>query len=96
LSICKNLVEAQQGTLSFTSQPGVGSTFSFSLPMELFSVSELPIRDDHASVDFDSSFAEDYPLDILLVENHPVSQKVAMAMLQELGYAPGLASNGLE
>lgn len=96
LSICKNLVEAQQGTLSFTSQPGVGSTFSFSLPMELFSVSELPIRDDHASVDFDSSFAEDYPLDILLVENHPVSQKVAMAMLQELGYAPDLASNGLE
>jgi signal transduction histidine kinase/CheY-like chemotaxis protein len=96
LSICKNLVEAQQGTLSFTSQPGVGSTFSFSLPMELFSVSELPIRDDHASVGFDSSFAEDYPLDILLVENHPVSQKVAMAMLQELGYAPDLASNGLE
>jgi signal transduction histidine kinase/ActR/RegA family two-component response regulator len=96
LSICKNLVEAQQGTLSFTSQPGVGSTFSFSLPMELFSVSELPIRDDHASVGFDSSFAEDYPLDILLVENHPVSQKVAMAMLQELGYAPGLASNGFE
>ena len=96
LSICKNLVEAQQGTLSFTSQPGVGSTFSFSLPMELFSVSELPIRDDHAWVGFDSSFAEDYPLDILLVENHPVSQKVAMAMLQELGYAPDLASDGLE
>ncbi|WP_454867053.1 ATP-binding protein [Pseudomonas lini] len=96
LSICKTLVEAQQGTLSFTSQPGVGSTFSFSLPMELFSVSELPIRDDHALVGFDSSFAEDYPLDILLVENHPVSQKVAMAMLEELGYAPDLASDGLE
>ncbi|WP_448723676.1 ATP-binding protein [Pseudomonas farris] len=96
LSICKNLVEAQQGTLSFTSQSGVGSTFSFSLPMELFSVSELPIRDDHASVGFDSSFAEDYPLDILLVENHPVSQKVAMAMLQELGYTPDLASDGLQ
>ncbi|MCE6977397.1 response regulator [Pseudomonas frederiksbergensis] len=96
LSICKNLVEAQQGTLSFTSQPGVGSTFSFSLPMELFSVSEIPIGDDHAVVGFDSSFAEDYPLDILLVENHPVSQKVAMAMLQALGYAPDLASDGLE
>ncbi|WP_447789774.1 MULTISPECIES: ATP-binding protein [Pseudomonas] len=96
LSICKTLVEAQQGTLSFTSQAGVGSTFSFSLPMELFSVSELPIRDDHALVGFDSSFAEDYPLDILLVENHPVSQKVAMAMLEELGYTPDLASDGLE
>lgn len=96
LSICKNLIEAQQGSLSFTSQPGVGSTFSFSLPMELFSVSEIPIRDDHVAVGFDSAFAGDYPLDILLVENHPVSQKVAMAMLQELGYAPDLVSNGLE
>ncbi|UVM52589.1 response regulator [Pseudomonas sp. B21-015] len=96
LSICKNLVEAQQGTLSFTSQPGVGSTFSFSLPMALFSVSELPLEDDHAAVGFDSSFAEDYPLDILLVENHPVSQKVAIAMLEMLGYTPDLASDGLE
>ncbi|WPN65001.1 ATP-binding protein [Pseudomonas sp. P9_35] len=96
LSICKNLLEAQQGTLTFTSQPGVGSTFSFSLPLALFSVSEIPIKDDHAAVGFDSSFAEDYPLDVLLAENHPVSQKVAMAMLQELGYAPDLASDGLE
>jgi CheY-like chemotaxis protein len=96
LSICKNLIEAQRGTLSFTSQPGVGSTFSFSLPMELFSVSEIPLGDDPASVDFDSSFAEDYPLDILLVENHPISQKVALAMLQALGYTPALASDGLE
>lgn len=96
LSICKTLVEAQQGTLSFTSQPGVGSTFAFSLPMAFFSASEIPLADDHALVGFDSSFARAYPLDILLVENHPVSQKVAMTMLQELGYAPELASDGLE
>lgn len=95
LSICKNLVEAQQGTLSFTSQPGVGSTFCVSLPMEIFPVSEIPIEEE-AAVSYDASFAQQYPLDILLVENHPVSQKVAMAMLQELGYAPDLASNGME
>ncbi|UZE19471.1 response regulator [Pseudomonas sp. B21-054] len=96
LSICKTLVEAQHGTLTFTSQPGVGSTFSFSLPMALFSTKEIPTGDDPAAVGFDSSFAADYPLDILLVENHSLSQKVAMAMLQELGYAPDLASDGLE
>lgn len=95
LSICKNLVEAQRGTLSFTSQPGVGSTFSFSLPMEIFPVSQIPLEEE-AQVDYDSSFASQYPLDILLVENHPVSQKVAMAMLQELGYSPDLASTGQE
>ncbi|MEL4169071.1 MULTISPECIES: ATP-binding protein [unclassified Pseudomonas] len=95
LSICKNLVEAQRGTLSFTSQPGVGSTFSFSLPMEIFPVSQIPLEEE-AQVGYDSSFASQYPLDILLVENHPVSQKVAMAMLQELGYSPDLASTGQE
>ncbi|WHS61836.1 ATP-binding protein [Pseudomonas sp. G2-4] len=96
LSICKTLVEAQGGTLTFTSQPGVGSTFCFSLPMALFSTREIPTGDDSAAVGFDSSFAVDYPLDILLVENHSLSQKVATAMLQELGYAPDLASDGLE
>ncbi|MCP1444752.1 signal transduction histidine kinase/CheY-like chemotaxis protein [Pseudomonas sp. GGS8] len=96
LSICKSLVEAQQGTLSFTSQPGVGSTFSFSLPMEHFSISEIPVENNHAAVGFDASFAQDYPLDILLVENHPINQKVALAMLQALGYTPDLTSNGLE
>lgn len=95
LSICKNLVEAQRGTLSFTSQPGVGSTFSFSLPMEIFPVSQIPLEEE-AQAGYDSSFASQYPLDILLVENHPVSQKVAMAMLQELGYSPDLASTGQE
>ncbi|UZE02477.1 ATP-binding protein [Pseudomonas mediterranea] len=96
LSICKKLVEALQGTLSFTSQSGVGSTFSFSLPLAPFRGSEIPLDDDHAAVGFDSSFASRYPLDILLVENHPVNQKVALAMLEALGYAPELASDGLE
>ncbi|WP_055128508.1 ATP-binding protein [Pseudomonas mediterranea] len=96
LSICKKLVEALQGTLSFTSQSGVGSTFSFSLPLAPFRGSEIPLDDDHAAMEFDSSFARRYPLDILLVENHPVNQKVALAMLEALGYAPGLASDGLE
>lgn len=95
LSICKKLVEAQQGTLSFTSQSGIGSTFSFSLPLAPFRGSEIPLGDDHDAVGFDSSFARRYPLDILLVENHPVNQKVAMAMLETLGYTPDLASDGL-
>ncbi|POA59603.1 MULTISPECIES: ATP-binding protein [unclassified Pseudomonas] len=97
LSICKNLVEVQGGTLSFTSEPGVGSTFSFSLPIEPFSASEIPSENDHKLVvSFDSSFSRNYCLNILLVENHPINQKVALEMLQALGYAPTLASDGLE
>src|SRR5450830_121815 len=96
LSICKNLIEAQGGVLSFSSLLGFGSTFSFSLANELFSDSEIAVAVDRPAVVFDLSFARHYPLDILLVENHPLNQKVAMAMLQTLGYTPDLASDGLE
>ena len=97
LSICKTLVEAQNGTLSFSSQLGLGSTFYFTLPLQPFNEAPLPLDDEQDLLQaFDSSFAERFPLQVLLVENHPVSQKVAMAMLQKVGYAPHLASNGLE
>ncbi|WP_191486730.1 ATP-binding protein [Pseudomonas sp. FEN] len=96
LSICKHLIEAQNGILSFSSVPGRGSIFSFSLPIESFSASQIPTVSNHPEVLFDSSFARQYPLDILLVENHPLNQKVALAMLQTLGYSPDLVSSGLE
>lgn len=96
LAICKRLIEAQAGELSVSSRFGVGSIFSFSLPTEPFLAGEIPVAMDPPLPVFDTSFARDYPLDILLVENHPLNQKVAMAMLQTLGYEPDLASNGLE
>ena len=35
-------------------------------------------------------------LKILLVEDNPINQKVAMLMMKKLGYAPDLASDGIE
>jgi PAS domain S-box-containing protein len=36
------------------------------------------------------------PLSILLAEDHPVNQKLAIAILSQLGYAADIATNGLE
>ncbi|TDD98033.1 hybrid sensor histidine kinase/response regulator [Flavobacterium cellulosilyticum] len=45
---------------------------------------------------FSEDFAETYPLDILLVEDNLINQKLAMRVLTKLGYQPKLANNGRE
>ncbi len=42
------------------------------------------------------TFALQYPLDILLVEDNLINQKLAMRILTKLGYKPALANNGRE
>jgi signal transduction histidine kinase/DNA-binding response OmpR family regulator len=47
-------------------------------------------QDKKLSVDF----AQKYPLQILIAEDNPVNQKLAIRILNKLGYEPGLAANG--
>ncbi|MBI4859092.1 MAG: response regulator [Candidatus Riflebacteria bacterium] len=45
---------------------------------------------------FDSEMGKGHPLSILLVEDNPVNQRLALILLERLGYLADLAANGLE
>ncbi|MET1079507.1 MAG: ATP-binding protein [Pseudomonas sp.] len=96
LSICKSLVEALGGALAFSSQKGVGSVFSFCIAVEPFHPVEIPVEDRQDQVEFTPSFAQRFPLRILLAEDNPVNQRIAVAMLQKLGYQPAVVADGMQ
>ena len=93
LSICRHLVELMGGSIGLTSEPGLGSRFWFTLPCRReirlppapvpAAAPRQPERRARASR-------------VLLVEDHPANQKLALWLLQREGYQVTLAENGAE
>ena len=105
LAICRQLVELMGGTIQVDSAPGKGSTFTFDIiaePLEMSddllaasAVLETPLSKPVLN-GRPPTAAEGLALKILLVEDNVINQKVAVRLLERLGYQPDVASNGLE
>ena len=91
LAICKRLSELMGGEISVSSDLGEGSTFSFTVRAEEAAVVREPAGPAHRH---DVSLTG--PVRILVVEDNAVNQMVARRMLQKVGAAVEVASNGLE
>ena len=98
LSITRRLVELMDGSMSVESEPGRGSCFFFTIAVAkaeqpaVAEASSAAAQSDNAS---ESSGAADGP-SVLVAEDHPINQKLAMAILTRRGYRVTLAANGRE
>lgn len=91
LSLVQRLVELLGGHIQVETDPGKGSSFRFELPLELASPAE-------ASKTPETILQAETPLSMraLVVEDNPVNQRVAVALLNRLGFQTEAVTNGKE
>ncbi len=93
LSICRSLVRRMHGRIWVQSAEHQGSTFFFDACFGLTSeVATVATMHDHQ----EESPQNQRVLDVLLVEDNPVNQQFALAVMKKAGHRVSLAENGQE
>ncbi|MFT7651448.1 MAG: signal transduction histidine kinase/serine/threonine protein kinase/CheY-like chemotaxis protein [Candidatus Azotimanducaceae bacterium] len=93
LTICKRLVEAMGGGIEVHSKPDEGSIFSFTIVMGKASetaqqLAQPPVKRADASVLYNRK--------ILVAEDNPINQQLALEFLQRAGAIVDIAETGRE
>jgi PAS domain S-box-containing protein len=91
LSICRRLVSLMKGEIGVTSENGEGSTFWFTVVLPKSKVAVITHLEKNETLVDNRTLGH-----ILVVEDNPVNQKVALGMLQKLGHRVEVVGNGKE
>lgn len=94
LALCRRLVKAMGGEIGVQSEPGHGSTFRVELALEA-----APERDTARTginLAADTLQSRHQGASVLVVEDDPLNQEIAQALLEDVGMNVFIASDGLE
>ncbi|MBM3737750.1 MAG: response regulator [Acidobacteria bacterium] len=94
LAISRRLVGMMGGEMELASEPGRGSVFSFRIRVPVVKQTPAPARESIGAAPVEAPSSE--PALVLVVEDNPVNQRVAVMLCRKLGYKTLLAANGLE
>jgi signal transduction histidine kinase/CheY-like chemotaxis protein len=89
LAISKKMVEQLGGRLIVASDPGRGAEFSFRLTLNM----ERPAEQEAVA---DEAHQEPLDLDVLVVEDNKLNQRVLVKILEKMGCRAEVAMNGRE
>jgi len=89
LAISKSLVEMMNGKIGVDSEPGVGSNFWFYV---IFDKSKEADTTEPKNIKTNGEHVKE--LDILLVEDNLINQKIATGIMKQLGHNIEVAGNG--
>ena len=92
LTISDQLVQLMGGRISIESKPQVGSTFYFTVPFDIAPQRTPALKG--ALETGSSAAAAALPIDILVVEDNVVNQKLTRVLLKKLGHRATVAANG--
>lgn len=100
LAVCKKIVNAMDGTMELTSEKDEGTTFTITIPLAETPqevIDSIAAEAEEVVADISKQKVKSYAgIKVLLAEDDPINQSLAVAFLHKLGGEIDTADNGFE